>query len=233
MTWLIWHLPIVQVLQCSQVDPVLYGQMMMKDHFVREIVAQSYFMSCHKRFKLLISGCKQSGVQLDDVVLPTWAKGDPREFIRAHREVTMWAASWQNQQHDCAPSDDSDQPDQPGHMPSLIRVFAVHMKKAWVLSYPLSAQWRLWSDWQSFCWFCHEVAQLRVQLPVHIFHQFLCLSMHLSILTLPSTQEIVHYLQTIRARVFIFGTYSFFFQIMYNSTEWILQSMTILICYII
>ena len=27
---------------------------------------------------------------------------------------------------------------QPGHLPSLIRVFAVHMKKAWILSYPLS-----------------------------------------------------------------------------------------------
>ena len=26
-------------------------------------------------------------------------------------------------------------------------VFAVHMKEAWVLSYPLSAQQRLWSDW--------------------------------------------------------------------------------------
>ena len=26
-------------------------------------------------------------------------------------------------------------------------VFAVRMKKAWVLSYPLSAQRRLWSDW--------------------------------------------------------------------------------------
>ena len=44
----------------------------------------------------------------------------------------------------CAPSEDSDQP---GHSPSLIRVFAVRMKKAWVLSYPLSAQGRLWSDW--------------------------------------------------------------------------------------
>ena len=42
-----------------------------------------------------------------------------------------------------APSEDSDQP---GHPPSLTRVFAVHMKKAWVLSYPLSAQQRLWSD---------------------------------------------------------------------------------------
>ena len=53
----------------------------------------------------------------------------------------------------CAPSEDSDQP---GHPPSLIRVLAVRMKKAWVLSYPLSAQRR--SDWVdaqadvSLCW---------------------------------------------------------------------------------
>ena len=51
-----------------------------------------------------------------------------------------WTASWQNQQNECVPSEDSDQP---GHPPSLIRVFAVRMKKAWVLSYPLSAQGRL------------------------------------------------------------------------------------------
>nr|XP_018916724.1 PREDICTED: WD repeat and FYVE domain-containing protein 3 [Bemisia tabaci] len=30
-------------------------------------------------------GCKQNGVQLGDVVLPPWAKDDPREFIRMHR----------------------------------------------------------------------------------------------------------------------------------------------------
>ena len=69
----------------------------------------------------------------------------------------------------CVPSEDSDQP---GHPPSLIRDFAVHMKKACVLGYPLSALRRLSSDWadaqadlslrwaQSFCWFCHEVAQI-------------------------------------------------------------------------
>ena len=45
-----------------------------------------------------------------------------------------------NQQNGFAPSEDSDQP---GHPPSLIRVFAVRMKKAWLLSYPLSAQRRL------------------------------------------------------------------------------------------
>ena len=44
----------------------------------------------------------------------------------------------------CAPSEDSDQP---GHLRSLIRIFAGRMKKPWVLIYPLSAQRRLWSDW--------------------------------------------------------------------------------------
>ena len=54
-------------------------------------------------------------------------------------------------------------------------VFSVRMEKAWVLSYPLSAQRRLWSDWTDAqadlslrwahmprCWFCHEVAQLLI-----------------------------------------------------------------------
>ena len=52
----------------------------------------------------------------------------------------------------CAPSEDSDQP---GHPPSLIRVFAVRMKKAWVLSNPLSAQRILWSESSvgAHCWF--------------------------------------------------------------------------------
>ena len=49
------------------------------------------------------------------------------------------------------------------------------MKKAWVLSYPLSAQRRLWSDWadaqadlslhwahRSFCWFRHEAAHIKL-----------------------------------------------------------------------
>ena len=69
----------------------------------------------------------------------------------------------------CAPSEDSDQP---GHPPSLIRVCAVRLKQNWILSYPLSAQRRLWSDWadaqadlslrwaqRSFCWVSHEAAQ--------------------------------------------------------------------------
>ena len=43
---------------------------------------------------------------------------------------------------------------------SLIRVFAVRMKKAWVPSYPLSTQRRLGAH--SFCWFCHVAAHLRI-----------------------------------------------------------------------
>ena len=43
----------------------------------------------------------------------------------------------------CAPSEDSDQP---GHPPSLIRVFAIHIRKAEVLSYHKSAQRSLCSD---------------------------------------------------------------------------------------
>ena len=63
----------------------------------------------------------------------------------------------------------------PPHPPSLIRVFAVRMKKAWVLSYPLSAQRRLWSDWADaqadlslrwahthFLWFWHVVAHIQL-----------------------------------------------------------------------
>ena len=49
--------------------------------------------------------------------------------------TNSWAVSWQNQMI-CVPSEVSDQP---GHPPSLIRVFAVCLKKAWVLSYLLSA----------------------------------------------------------------------------------------------
>ena len=83
----------------------------------------------------------------------------------------IWAASWQkNNKMACAPSENSDQP---GYPPSLIRVFAVRLKKSRILIYPLSAQRRLWSDWADaqadlslrwahmpFCWFCDDAAHL-------------------------------------------------------------------------
>ena len=82
------------------------------------------------------------------------------------------ATTCQKQQNECAPSEDTVQSGHPP--PRLIWVFAVSMKKPWVLSYPLSAQRRLWSDWEdaqadlsslgahSFCWFCHVVAHFKI-----------------------------------------------------------------------
>ena len=82
--------------------------------------------------------------------------------------VIGWARAWQNQQNDQCPQQRLGS----GHPPSLIRVVAVRMKKSWVLSYPLSTQRRLWSNWAdtqadlsprwvhwTFCWCCHAVAQ--------------------------------------------------------------------------
>ena len=92
-------------------------------------------------------------------ILPAWSKG---YMSRLMTKPTKMA---------CAPSEDSDQS---GHPPSLIRVFAVRKKETWVLSYPLSAQWRLiglggcpgWFESsmgaQSLCWLCHETAHMWV-----------------------------------------------------------------------
>ena len=55
----------------------------------------------------------------------------------------IWATAWQNQQNECT----QQRLRSAWAWPSLIRVFVVHVKKPWVLSYPLSAQRRLWSDW--------------------------------------------------------------------------------------
>ena len=68
------------------------------------------------------------------------------------------------------PSEDSDQP---GHPPSLIRVFVVRSMGSWGPNVSSCRQRRLWSDWADaqvdlclrwaqwpFCWFCHAVAHV-------------------------------------------------------------------------
>ena len=59
-------------------------------------------------------------------------------------ESSIWAASWQNQQNDCAPSEDSDQS---GHLPSMIRVLTVHSMGSYRPKLSSCGQRRLWSDW--------------------------------------------------------------------------------------
>ena len=69
-----------------------------------------------------------------------------------------------------APSEDSDQP---GHPPGLIRAFTVHSKNSQGPKVSSCGQRRLWSDWvdaqanlslclahRSFCWFCHGQADI-------------------------------------------------------------------------
>ena len=53
-----------------------------------------------------------------------------------------------------------------GIRPIWSRVFTVRLKKAWVLSYPLSAQQRLWSEW----------ADAQADLSLHWAMWLICLS---------------------------------------------------------
>src|SRR4029434_3222918 len=46
-----------------------------------------YLFVCVCMCVCVFAGCMQDGTSLGDVVLPPWAKGDPQEFIRIHREV--------------------------------------------------------------------------------------------------------------------------------------------------
>ena len=68
----------------------------------------------------------------------------------------------------CVPSKDSDQP---GHPPSLIRVFVVCMKTQWALNYRAHGEDSDQTGWMprliwvfaghtSLCWFCHAAAQI-------------------------------------------------------------------------
>jgi WD40 repeat protein len=55
---------------------------------IREVIPEFYylpdFLTNSNQFVL---GCKQNGTVIGDVILPPWAKGDPREFIRIQREA--------------------------------------------------------------------------------------------------------------------------------------------------
>ena len=65
-------------------------------------------------------------------------------YSLAMNVMSIWASSWQNQQSDCAPSEDSVQP---GHPPILIRVFVVCSMSSQVPELSSCGQRRLWLDW--------------------------------------------------------------------------------------
>lgn len=58
---------------------------------VRELIPEFFylpdFLINSNHFEM---GIKQNGVEVNNVVLPPWAKSDPREFIRVHREVSIY-----------------------------------------------------------------------------------------------------------------------------------------------
>ena len=95
----------------------------------------------------------------------------------------IWATSWQNQQYDLCAQGKLRSAWASTHPPSLIRVFAVRMKKHWVLSYHWAhcvgsdqtgrmsrLFWVHWAD-RSFGWFCHEAALFFILILCLIFRR--------------------------------------------------------------
>uniref|UniRef100_A0AC35U5N7 DUF4704 domain-containing protein n=1 Tax=Rhabditophanes sp. KR3021 TaxID=114890 RepID=A0AC35U5N7_9BILA len=55
---------------------------------VRELIPEFYYLpELFKNDDKFDFGVKQNGIQLDNVVLPPWAKNDATEFVRIHREA--------------------------------------------------------------------------------------------------------------------------------------------------
>ena len=92
----------------------------------------------------------------------SWPSNAKMRKIRTPHK-TAWAVSWQNQQNDR----------------TGIRlnwsVFAVGSLGSWGPSVSSCGQWRQirlgrcpgWSKWRSYCWFCHEAAEIWCGLIVH------------------------------------------------------------------
>ena len=124
------------------------------------------------------------------------------------------------------PSEDSDKP---GHPPSLIRVLAVRMMKAWVLSYPLSAQRGLWSDWADsqadlslrwahmpYCWFCHVAAH--ILLIINIEYERIIYFSIFSVIWIEMHRNCLHLWKFL----FLFYFYSFFLTNKMKKQIWLL-----------
>ena len=115
----IWAFSVLLTSTLLQID-ITY---LWKLEFTMHDVFSLYVCKCLQRIKYLTT-IKLANINKTNIII-----------LHKSRLMTMLGA-----QNDCATSKDSDQP---GHPPSLIRFFAVHMKKARVLSYPLNPQRRL------------------------------------------------------------------------------------------
>ena len=107
-------------------------------HFVGFVMRRLiYFTPAHVRFAKVSPSCWIIEYNVETLCgkgllfLLNFSDRQLFTFVPPHDKTNKMA---------CAPSEDSDQP---GHSPSVIRVFTVLMKKPWVLSYPLRAQQRL------------------------------------------------------------------------------------------
>ena len=133
---------------------------------------QSFFYMSRIMIKPTKWLVRPAKAQISLGIRPVWSESSLSAWCKLGPLATHWAHS-----------KDSDQTGRmprliwvfAGRPPSLIRVFAVRMMKAWTLSYPLSTQQRLWSDWadaqadlslrwahMSGCWFCHVAAHISV-----------------------------------------------------------------------
>ena len=98
---------------------------------------------------LLVLSCHSSNGLGNSEVYTVW----PSSF-RGFLYLLVWATTWNNQQNECVPSEDSDQP---GHLPSLI---SLRCALKWVSEDPSFryADIEDWSDWAdaqadlSLCW---------------------------------------------------------------------------------
>ena len=116
---------------CSRMKTVYQDACLFLFNIINNVICKAAVLRCWRYLRLVVIRCvTNSSVQ------------------EAVKEWRQDKTSFSNEPpHDktnkmiCSPSEDSDQPE---HAPSLIKVFAVRMKKFWVLIYPLIAQRRLW-----------------------------------------------------------------------------------------
>ena len=92
-----------------------------------------FFTQCHIDTDYIFLGRYLDFIKMHGFWVFVGQRRNKLQWIYAPMEIYCVAFEHPHDKTACAPSEDSDQP---GHQPSLIRIFAVRMKKAWVLSYP-------------------------------------------------------------------------------------------------